>query len=60
MKKMINRFFSGLKRALGIQETISVVYVAIMLLPNLFLAITEPYSWTTVLSEDWKLPSYSH
>ena len=49
MKKMINRFFSGLKRALGIQETISVVYVAIMLLPNLFLAITEPYSWSTVL-----------
>ena len=49
MKKMINRFFSGLKRALGIQETISVVYVAIMLLPNLFLAVTEPYSWSTVL-----------
>ena len=42
MKKMINRFFSGLKRVLGLQETISVVYVAIMLLPNLFLAITEP------------------
>lgn len=49
MKKMINRFFSGLKRALGLQETISVVYVAIMLLPNLFLAVTEPYSWSTVL-----------
>ena len=49
MKKMINRFFSGLKRVLGLQETISVVYVAIMLLPNLFLAITEPYSWSTVL-----------
>ena len=30
------------------QSAIVVVYVVVMLLPNVLLAITEPYSFTTV------------
>ena len=37
------------KNGWGRQEAIAAVYVFVMLLPNIFLAFTEPYSWSTVL-----------
>ena len=42
--------FRNLKdRALSAEAT-SVYYTAVMLLPNLLLCITEPYSWSTMLA----------
>lgn len=32
------------------QQTIVAVFVAVMLLPNILLSVTEPYSWSTVLA----------
>ncbi|WP_297448870.1 phosphoethanolamine transferase [uncultured Alistipes sp.] len=37
------------KNKAGRQEVIAAVYLLVMLLPNIFLACTEPYSWSTVL-----------
>ncbi len=39
----------GSKKREGRQRLIAAVYVLVMLLPNIFLACTEPYSWSTVL-----------
>ena len=46
----MNRFKSFIHRLFSTQEGILAVFVAVMLVPDLFLAYTEPYRLSTVLA----------